>query len=433
MRAAGAGRGGIARLAPLALSLKVAGAGFNFGATVLLARLAGARGAGIYFLGFTVVSVAALIGRLGLDGAGMRFVATAVDRGRSPEGIRRMAARLSCIASVSAAVVTLVIAPMIAGSIFDQSDLTGPLRAMALGIPGLALAFVYGGLLKGAGQTLTGIASESVVAPLVTVIMFAVLIPSHGPLGAGLAFAIGAWTAAGAAVRWWGAVERGGEPDPLSRAELLATSRPLLWIAAMNLVMQMADVFMVGIWLDERSVGVYATALRTAMLATLVLLAMGSVVAPRFAQLHARGRLDELARLARRAAAMMTATVLPLLVPMMIFPERVMAVFGAGFVEEGARALAIVAAGQLVNVATGPVGYLLTMTGHHGAMRRVTAIFAGVFVLMNSLLIPPFGVTGAAVAFAISLTLLNLSLLWLVRQRLGILVVPFPAREPVHA
>jgi len=49
------------------------------------------------------------------------------------------------------------------------------------------------------------------------------------------------------------------------------------------------------------------------------------------------------------------------------------------------------------------------------------------------LLIPPFGVTGAAVAFAISLTLLNLSLLWLVRQRLGILVVPFPAREPVHA
>src|SRR5574340_239897 len=61
--------------AAVALSLKVVAAGTAFALHVVLARLLGAEGTGIYFLAFTVIAIGAVIGRLGLDNAMLRYIA----------------------------------------------------------------------------------------------------------------------------------------------------------------------------------------------------------------------------------------------------------------------------------------------------------------------------------------------------------------------
>ena len=58
-----------------AFLLKVLGAGFSFGLSVVLARLLGAAGSGIFFLAFTIVVILATFGRVGMENALIRFIA----------------------------------------------------------------------------------------------------------------------------------------------------------------------------------------------------------------------------------------------------------------------------------------------------------------------------------------------------------------------
>lgn len=61
---------------------------------------------------------------------------------------------------------------------------------------------------------------------------------------------------------------------------------------------------------------------------------------------------------------------LPIVGFMLIFPERLMWLFGEQF-KSGANLLRIFALGQFVNVMTGCVGYLLSMSGHERVLRNV--------------------------------------------------------------
>src|SRR5947209_13786935 len=64
-----------------AFVVQLAGAGLGFLLSVMLARLIGVAGVGLYFLAVTVVDISATISRLGLESASMRFASIAHSRG----------------------------------------------------------------------------------------------------------------------------------------------------------------------------------------------------------------------------------------------------------------------------------------------------------------------------------------------------------------
>ena len=97
-----------------------------------------------------------------------------------------------------------------------------------------------------------------------------------------------------------------------------------------------------------------------------------------------------------------------------------------------AAALVILAAGQAVNVFTGPVGYLLMMTGRESLMRNTIMGSTLLNVALNAALIPSLGAIGAAVATATSLAVMNICSAVLVRRELSILTLPLPSRAPAH-
>ena len=59
----------------VAFVMKALGAGLGFAFNVLLARMLGADGAGIFFLALTVTTIASVFGRIGLDNTLVRFTA----------------------------------------------------------------------------------------------------------------------------------------------------------------------------------------------------------------------------------------------------------------------------------------------------------------------------------------------------------------------
>jgi len=96
-----------------------------------------------------------------------------------------------------------------------------------------------------------------------------------------------------------------------------------------------------------------------------------------------------------------------------------MRIFGPSF-EAGWIVLVIGTLGQLINCGTGSVGYLLLMSGNQKRLLKVQATMTGVMVVLNILLIPAFGILGAALAAACTAILSNAWYLREVHAALGI-------------
>jgi O-antigen/teichoic acid export membrane protein len=93
--------------------------------------------------------------------------------------------------------------------------------------------------------------------------------------------------------------------------------------------------------------------------------------------------------------------------------------FGTKF-EQGAWPLRILTLGQLVNVATGSVGYLLIMTGNQTLLRNNTTVWAILNLVGNLVLVPSYGAVGAATSTAVCLASMNIVSWWIVRKKLNI-------------
>jgi O-antigen/teichoic acid export membrane protein len=415
--------------ASAALVLKILGAGFKFLFNVLLARFLGAEGAGVYFLALTVMMVASVVGRIGLDNSLLRFAAVSAERGdwNLVRGLRRLGMGIALVLSVAAALGILIAAPWISTRLFHEPFLTGPLRLMALAVVPFSLLTLQGELLKGLRRTAGATLVQGLGVSLVSVVVLAVVRDRLGVSGAVIAHLAATLIVLFLSLFLWRSAvpSRTGPPSAFDARLLLATSLPLFLVASMYLLMNWTDTVMLGIWRESGVVGQYGVAMRTAMLTSFILVAVNSIVAPKFAALYAENDRLALSGVARYASLLTTAFALPVLAVFVLFPRTVLSLFGPQF-PEASTVLVVLAGAQFLNVLTGSVGYLLIMSGHEKLMRDIVIAAALFNVLLNALLIPPVGIEGAAVATGTSTVTLNLSAWLAVRFKLGLLVLPMP-------
>ena len=104
-----------------------------------------------------------------------------------------------------------------------------------------------------------------------------------------------------------------------------------------------------------------------------------------------------------------------------------MALFGESFVS-GSGLLVVLALGQFTTVISGPCGNLLMMSGYEKLMRNIVG-FCGVFnIILNIILIPAFGVIGAAMSTSLGLLAANTLQAYFVYKKLSVNTVPILGR-----
>ena len=418
--------------ASIAFVLKILGAGLAFGFNVLLARMFGAEGAGIYFLALTVTAIAVVFGRMGLDNTLLRFTASnaAIGDWEAVKGVYRKGMRLALVASAASAVVMFISAPPLADIVFRKPELTGQLRWMTLAVVPMVMLILHAEMLKALKRIRDSQLVQGVAVPALSLLGLYLLGQVWGVSGAVWVYTLAAIITAAVGYTMW----RVATPQlqeivgHFEASQLLRSSMPLFWVAFMNLLMSWTAIFMLGIWRTSADVGIFGVASRTAMLTSFILVAVNSIAAPKFAALYQQGDIEALGSTARNSTKLMILMASPVLLLFISAPGRVMGIFGPQF-SEGATVLAILAVGQSVNVATGSVGYLLMMSGNERLMRNIVASIAVMSILLNIALVPLAGALGAAIATAVCLSFMNLIAAFLVWSRLGIWTIPFVWRS----
>lgn len=417
----------VLRGASTSFVLKALAAFLNIAFNVLLARLLGADGAGIYFLTLTVTTITAILGCLGIDNALLRFTAANVETEdwTAVKGVYAKGMQIALIVSVGMAVGMFLMAPLLAQVVFSKPELTGPLRWMALAVVPVSCSMLYAELLKGLKRIRYAISVESVWIPTFALFGALVLVPIWGVQGAVWAYILAAGLTSGIGLRLWHQVtpQLRGLTGYFDTDQLLSSSMPLFWVASLDIVVRWSPSLMLGIWSSSADVGIFGVAQRLAALINFVLIAVNSIAAPKFAALYRQGDIQTLGRIAKNSATLMALMASPILGLALFAPRWLMGIFGPQFAD-GAVIFSVLAVGQFVNVATGSVQFILMMCGYERLLRNVAVVCAIITVGLNVLLIPLWGVIGAAVAMTIVKIFQNLLLTNLVKQRLGIWTLP---------
>jgi O-antigen/teichoic acid export membrane protein len=392
--------------------------------SVLIGRTLGVEGAGLYFLALSLTSILSVLAKMGTDVTVIRFVS--VNASQKRWGMVRAVLRW-CVYRVMA--MSLVIgsilwlfAPLIAESVFSEPRLGEPLRLMSLAIPGFTMMHLLAGALKGLTRIPEAMLVSSILYPVFGIAMIWPLTSLMGVSGATVTYSLAmALAALAGLVFWrWRIGDRGSTKDPAPGQELWHSVRPLLVTSLINRgMLPWMPVLLLGFWSEATEVGLFAAANRVMLLVSFSLISVNAVLSPRFAAMYAADNAEGLSRLSRRFSMIVTLAALPLLLLLMFRGGWVMSIFGSDFAV-AEPILFILAIGQIVNTLCGSVFNLLNMTGNERSARNCAVISMSLNLGLNFILIPLYGVIGAAIATSIATIVNNLLGSYMVWRQLDV-------------
>lgn len=377
--------------------------GTRFLITLLLVRLIGGAEAGLFFQAYAVLMILGLAATGAFINSATRFVALhRADGDRAAlRGTVRLTLASSTIIATALAVGLLAWAPWVARTLFGDPEMVSTLRWAALALPATAFTDVALSATQGF-KTMRPYASINLFFEPAARLVLTLLLVWAGLGADGAMIALAATNAAAAVLSALALRRLLGAPaaPPRYAARELFPYSAAGWFSnlASNWLLW-ADTILLGFYLSSRQVSIYQVASRLALLGAVVVGPLGTSFAPAAADLFRRKRFDAL----RRAYALVAGWTLRLYVPafvmLVVFPRELLAIFGPGFVA-GASVVVVLASAQLVNTATGPNGYLITMSGRMGVqlVLNIAALVAN--VLLNIWLIPRYGIEGAAASWA---------------------------------
>jgi len=173
-----------------------------------------------------------------------------------------------------------------------------------------------------------------------------------------------------------------------------------------DILLASLDVLLVGAIVGPANAAVYTIVSRYVSLSVLPALAVGFAIAPEASRLLHLDLRRDASKLYRTSAVWLTVIGFPILLVLAVFSPIFLSVFGIRY-ETGATALTIISLSNLVNIGTGNNATFLLMAGRSSWNLLISAFSLSLNVVANLILIPRFGLTGAAVAWAISILVTN--------------------------
>lgn len=415
----------VLRGAALVFLIRGGGAGLIYLSHVLLARWMEPTQFGIYVYAWSWAILLALPAGAGFNTASLRFIPeyeSRADWSRLAAFVRR-AWSVTCLASVAIGVAGSLIILAARGHV--AAHYITPLWLAFASVPPLALLALHIDMARGFGWPGLAFAPRLLAAPVLLVAGTVLAIISGakptGPLVLVVALVSSLMIAPLQGRAIWARL-----PAAIRKARPAYETRlwsrvalPLLLASGFHVVLIQTDILMIGAFLAPDDVAVYYAAAKTGVFVSFVLAAVNAVAAPKLAALYAQGRLDDLQTLLSDMSHWIFWPALAAAAAAVLFGAEILTLFGPTF-SAGHTALVILVFGHLVRAGTGLVGDLLGLTGHQKLNAWVLASSAVLNVILNVLLIPRFGIAGAAAATAVSMAFWNVGLWLLGRRKLGV-------------
>lgn len=373
---------------------------------VLVSRNASPSTAGIFFGITSIFLIAELTSRWGTDLSAVYFVSrwrATGDQQLIRPGLRGAIGPLLGL-SVAGAIVLAAAAPWLTRQVSGDEAASGrQLQLLAAVIPLAVTYHLVLAVIRGLGRMRENVVLEKIARPVLQVVLVALVLAADEP-----EWLVAAWGLpyiAVAAAAFTSARRRTGD---LPRGEALGRVRKSFWrfaltrapAGAAQIVMQRLDIVLVAAYRGPRDAAIYTAATRFLVVGQFVLQSMDAPLQPRLSA--ALARFDH-ATARRLYVTSTTWTVLvgwPIFALAAVMSSGYLSLFGSGYHTSEATVVVIVlAVSMAVATAVGAVDSVIIMSGRTWWSLLITLAAVAVNVVLNIVLIPRFGMVGAAVAW----------------------------------
>jgi O-antigen/teichoic acid export membrane protein len=406
-------------------SLQFAGSLLNavlaFVLVVVATRALGRASAGAFLVSIGAFQVLATISVLGADVGLIRSIPRAIATGRGADvrPLLRVALLPVAVVGSALAIAAFVAAPALAEALSgrEPAALLEPfLRTLAWFVPLAGLTSAALGGTRGLGTVRPSVTIELGAKPAARPLLLGLSVAlGLGSVAIALSYALPILVGVVVVLAWLGRLADRVGPGQVPPAPIRSLARPF-WAYAAPRGLH-AVVTTTTLWIDvlllsglrsPAEAAVYTAATRFLVVGEAALHAVVAVISPQVSRLLAGGDRNGTASMYQTSTWWLMTMTWPLFLAIAVFAPLLLRVFGPGF-EQGAVALSILALASLVAMATGPAGAVLLMAGHSMLGLVVGTSSLALNVVLNLVLIPELGMTGAAWAWAVSIVLANLA------------------------
>ncbi len=414
-------------------AVNVAGAGLAFVSHILFARWLTVESYGIYVFALGWLNILFIAVQAGMNLSMVRFVAEYRANGNTT-AIRALLGFSNRVVLGLGLAVAAVGATVVFWFANDASDefhrtIYGALALTTV----LAMIQQRAALLQGLERVVQSSLIFEILRPLALLALVFILARGAAPDAAAVMTAnLGVSIAVLAILMVYARSSLAAEPaDPAADGppwkDWLKISLPYIAVTGLTVLLTQMDILMIGHILGPEQAGLYAPAAKVALLAVFPVVAIRSRYGPMAARLFAESKAGDLQ--ARTNMATAVSVLACIAVMAVILPGRgiILGLFGGAYLD-GADVILILTAGYLVYSLMGSVEMFFLVGPFERANALVAAMTLGLNLILNLILIPDFGIGGAAAATAVAVVFRALVSTAIIRRRTGLL--PW---SPIHS
>ncbi|MXR41865.1 oligosaccharide flippase family protein [Halobaculum sp. WSA2] len=395
-----------------------------FGGSIFIARALGDTGYGIVVVALSMLFVFGELLNLGMgQGVSRNYPRAETDQER--RGILLSALQLSIILSVFGGVGVFLAAEPLAVRVFNDPSLIPVLEVVAVVVPLYSLRKVSNGGLQAVKKPAAKALISSIFQPIVRIVFIVVLVTAgFEAVGVASAYVVATGTAAFLALY---VVHREtdlfaiGTPAARSYRSLLAFSLPLVGSAVIMRLMNNVDTLLIGTLQASADVGQYNVAFVLGQTTLLFYQTLGFMYVPELSELHKEGAIDQASMIYQAVTKWVVLASVPFILTAVVFPETVISLLYSEIYLQATLPFLILIGGFLTHILVGPNINTLTSFGDTREIFIFDAGTVGLNIVLNLVLIPRFGIAGAATATSASYVVRNGVMTWFLHRTYGIM------------
>lgn len=377
---------------------------------LLVARL-GTEQYGLLILGFSIVSLLSIVAVLGLDLGISRYIpfySARKDRGRI-KGTLFSALFVALPISVLFTIIVFFFSNQIATIFFHNILLAPLLRVFSLMIPLAALGSIFLASFRAFKRVEFEVGFKEIGEKAIRLVLVFIFIL----VGLSLSWIAFSYVASALVILIFSILILNkkvfnflDKTKPIFYTkELLNYSLPLLFSGILVFVITWTDTFMLGYFKTVSDVGIYNAAHPTALLMFILPTAFISLFLPVITELYSQNKMNEVKYLFKRVSKWIFFVNFPIFLIIAFFSKQIIGtIFGQDYVS-GAIALSVLAFGYLIFSFSYTCQNILSMAKKTRIILFITILFASLNIMLNYILIPIYGINGAAIATSVSFIL----------------------------
>ena len=423
----GMARGGIGNLAGAVVSALV-----NFALAVLIARSVSAEQAGQFFAATSVFLLLEVVGRLGADTGLVYFIARWRALGRPeriPGALRAAIAPCAAFGAVMG-VGVFALAPTIAHWLGDpQGHSAALLRLLAIALPVTITYDLCMAATRGYRSMRPTVLVEKMLRPCgqLLLVLAAVAVGWRGGIGVGwtvpyfFAAAAGAYLLRALMAKKDRAGRHRADDEPVrsTSGEFWRFALPRAAAAIAQLASQRLDIILVAVMRGATEAAIYTAATRFLVVGQFVNQAINTVVQPRISAAMAVGAKDRARALYQVSTTWLVLVSWPLFGTAAALAPLYLKVFGGKY-HTGTTVVVLLSVAMLFASGVGVVDTVIIMAGRTSWNLMTTVAALGLNIAVDLVLIPSYGILGAAIGWMTGILAANLVPLVLVWKRLDL-------------